>query len=73
MNDKPEFETASQNFFAAAKKQFQSVFCRGVYLTKYTSQAAECGIWDIYGTNYARSRLQSLYFQMTAPQSFESL
>ena len=45
-------------FDANASNKFKIIFCRGVYLTENTSQAASVEFVCQRQTNYARSRLQ---------------
>ena len=45
-------------FAATAANQIKIIFCRGVYLTENTSQAASVEFVCRRQTNYARSRLQ---------------
>ena len=42
-----------------AANQVQSIFCRGVYLAKNTSQSASVEFVRFQRTNYARGRLQA--------------
>jgi hypothetical protein len=46
-------------FAASAAKKVELIFCRGVYLTENTSQAASVEFVCLRQTNYARSRLQN--------------
>ena len=45
-------------FAATAANKIKIIFCRGVYLTENTSQAASVEFVCRRQTNYARSRLQ---------------
>ena len=47
-------------FAASAANKLKIIFCRGVYLTENTSQAASVEFVCRRQTNYARSRLQKL-------------
>ena len=47
-------------FDANASNKIKIIFCRGVYLTENTSQAASVESVCLRQTNYARSRLQKL-------------
>ena len=63
---------ASQSLSPAGGKGILIIFCRGVYLTENTTQAASVRFVRQWRTNRARSRLQS-FCQKRAKPFFDSL
>ena len=63
---------ASQSLPPAGGKEIQIIFCRGVYLTENTTQAASVRLVRCKRTRRARGRLQSLC-QKRAKPFFDSL
>ena len=63
---------ASQSLPPAGGKGILIIFCRGVYLTENTTQAASVRLVRLQRTRRARSRLQS-FCQKRAKPFFDSL
>ena len=66
------FKKASQSLPPAGGKGILIIFCRGVYLTENTTQAASVRLVRCKRTRRARSRLQS-FCQKRAKPFFDSL